>query len=171
MKMPRLARAAWSAPALRPLRSAFTFVEVMVVVVIIGILAAMVIPRFGTVTDDAKASALQAGLGGVRSSIAAYRTKMLLAGSAAYPTLTQLNTTGTVLQSQMPTNPFSNLATVQAVTSAQANARTVLNATTIGWNYYVDNSLTPPVAVFYANSTTVTTVLDSAGNPKTANAL
>ena len=36
-------------------RSAFTFVEVMIVVVIIGILAAIVVPQFGGMTSDARA--------------------------------------------------------------------------------------------------------------------
>jgi prepilin-type N-terminal cleavage/methylation domain-containing protein len=49
--------------------SAFTFVEVMVVVIIIGVLAAIVIPQFGGVTEDAKASACEGGLAGVRSAI------------------------------------------------------------------------------------------------------
>lgn len=150
---------------------AFTFVEVMVVIVIIGIIAAVVIPKFGNVSDDAKSAATQAGVAGVRSAIAGYRTRQLIAGSGAYPTLTQLTTAGTVLQTEMPVNPYNNLSNVQSVSSTQANARTVLNTSTYGWNYFVDNAANPPVAVFYANSTSATTVSNGSGGYKTANQL
>ncbi len=151
--------------------SAFTFVEVMVVVIIIGVLAAIVIPQFGGVTEDAKASACEGGLAGVRSAIAGYRAKAILTGSAAYPSLTQLNTQGVVVEGELPKNPFNGLREVQLVSVGAANSRSVSNTSTYGWNYYVDNTATPPKAVFYANSSQVTTVPDGDGRFKTANEL
>lgn len=133
-------------------RRAFTFLEVMIVVVILGVLAAIVIPQFGTATQDARASALKANLGGVRAAIAGYRANAVLAGSPPYPTLAELTTPNTVVQGAFPENPYNALATVQSVSLVQASARTVVNATTFGWNYYVDNAATPPVAILYANS-------------------
>ena len=153
-----------------PIRRAFTVVELVVVVLMVGILAAIVVPQFGGVTGDAKSGALQGGLAGVRSGIAGFRSKAILAGTSPFPTLTELTTTGTVLQTAMPANPFNNLATVQTVTLAQANARTVVG-TTSGWNYYVDNSASPPVSIFYANSSVTTTISNGSGGYKTANQL
>jgi general secretion pathway protein G len=152
---------------MRSVRTAFTFLEVMVVIVMIGILAAIVVPQFGGVTSDAKASALKASVAGWRSGIAAYRTRQLLAGGSPYPTLTQLTTSGTVLTGDFPTNPYNNKATVQSVTLAQANARTVVNEATIGWNYYIDNSASPPAAIFYPNSDDAVETVS--GTTKTAN--
>ncbi len=155
----------------RTFAAAFTFLEVMVVVVMIGILAAVVVPRFSGVTEDAKATATQGVLGGVRSSIAAFRAKAVLGGTDPYPTLVQLTTTGTVLQQDIPANPFSSVSGVQSVTKSQADARSVVNATKAGWNYFVDNTSNPPTAVFYANSSDRTTVSDGKGGYRTANQL
>jgi prepilin-type N-terminal cleavage/methylation domain-containing protein len=160
-----------SRPRLATAGRAFTLVEVMVVVVILGILAAIAIPQFRGVTDDAKAAAVQGSLGGVRSAIAGYRAQQVIAGNVPFPTLAQLTTQGTVVQGEFPTNPYNNKAGVQAVTLTEATNRTVKNTTTYGWNYYVDNSATPPKAIFYANSSDATTVSNGGGGTKTANQL
>lgn len=154
-----------------PLTRAFSFIELMVVLVIIGILAAIVLPRFSGVTDDARAAATQGDLAGVRSAIAGFRAKNVIAGAPAYPTIAQLITQGQVLQTEFPKNPFTELTEVQAVSKAQAIARTVINSGKFGWNYYVDNAASPPEAVFYINSDAPTNVTDPAGGTKSANQL
>jgi type II secretory pathway pseudopilin PulG len=153
------------------IRRAFSILEITVVIIMVGILAAVVVPKFGGVATDAKSGAVEGTLAGVRSGIASFRSKAILAGTSPFPTLAQLTATGTVLQTSMPKNPFNSLATVQSVTLAQATARTVVNGTTIGWNYYVDNAANPPVAIFYCNSSTATTVSNGSGGFKTANQL
>ena len=54
-------------------RSGFTLVEVLIVVVILGILAATVLPQFTSSSEDAKESALVQNLQTVRSQIELYR--------------------------------------------------------------------------------------------------
>ncbi|MEK6703304.1 MAG: prepilin-type N-terminal cleavage/methylation domain-containing protein [Planctomycetota bacterium] len=152
-------------------RRAFTFIEVAVVIIIIGILAAMVVPKFSSVTDDAKAASVQGTLGGVRAAIAGFRTSALLSSKPPFPTLVELNTLGTVLQQPVPANPFTNQTAVQIVSALAAANRTTSNESSYGWNYFVDNSSTPPTAIFYANSTATTTVKNAAGAFLTANKL
>jgi|CXWL01.1.fsa_nt_gi general secretion pathway protein G len=158
-------------PSFAFFRHAFTFLEIAVVIIIIGILAAMVVPQFSSVTDDAKTASLQGTLGGVRAGIAGYRTQRLLAGQTPFPSLAELTTVGTVLQNEIPENPFNGKSAVQSVSAAAANARTVSNTSTYGWNFYADNTATPPKAIFYANSTDATTDLDDAGAARSANSL
>jgi len=152
-------------------RRAFTFVEIMVVVVLIGIIAAIVVPRFGNITDEARTSALKSVAGGARASIAAYRTRSVISGAALYPTPAQFTTPGAVIEGPIDANPFTGVGGVQTVSAAQAAARAVLNPTQYGWNYFVDNTSVPPQAIFYANSDAATTATGSGGTVLTANQL
>ena len=56
----------------RLLQSGFTLVELLIVVVILSILAAIVVPQFASSTTDAKYSALDANLSGMRSAVELY---------------------------------------------------------------------------------------------------
>ncbi|MHA7812683.1 MAG: competence type IV pilus major pilin ComGC [Phycisphaerales bacterium] len=151
-------------------RKAFTLVEVLIVIVILGVLAAVAVPRFAGASDDAKASAVQSTVAGVRSAIATYRTSAVIQGNDPYPTLAQLSD-GSVLKFEIPPNPFSSVGGVQSVGQAQAEARGVSNPGAAGWNYYVNNNSDPAVAIFYANSEDATTQPDGAGGTRTANEL
>ena len=54
-------------------RSGFTLVEILIVVVILGILAAIVIPQFTSASTEAKESALMSDIQSMRSQIELYK--------------------------------------------------------------------------------------------------
>ncbi|MFK8020101.1 MAG: type II secretion system protein [Pseudomonadales bacterium] len=56
----------------KALQNGFTLVELLIVVIILAILAAIVVPQFSASTDDAKLSALDSNLAALRSSINYY---------------------------------------------------------------------------------------------------
>lgn len=141
----------------------FTLLEAMLTIVVLSILAAVAVPRFVGVSTEARTSGTQAALAGVRASIAAFRTRAMLAGGDAFPTLAELQTDGAVLQSGLPTNPFNNRSAVQSVDEASADARVVSGVDTYGWNYFVDNVSDPPVAIFYANTDDETSLTGDGG--------
>lgn len=58
-------------------RTAFTLVEILIVVIILGILAAIVIPQFTQASNDARAAALVSDLQTVRSQIELYKVQHL----------------------------------------------------------------------------------------------
>ena len=150
---------------------AFTLIELIAVMVVLAVLAGVAIPKYFDYADRAKTASLQGALGGVRTGIANYYADQTFSGAAAYPNLTDLTTVGTVMQETIPNNPYNGLNTVQAVSSGQATARTVVNPTQYGWNYFFDNSTNPPTAVFYANSGDATTADDGSGGFHDANDL
>lgn len=55
------------------MRGAFTFIEVLIVVVILGILAMIVVPQFSEATTDARLNSLQTTLQVVRAQLQVYR--------------------------------------------------------------------------------------------------
>lgn len=74
-------------------RKAFTMLELVFVVVIIGILSAVAIPRFAVTRDDAILAKDKAVVGSVRSALVMERQKRILRGD--FTPITSLNSTGT----------------------------------------------------------------------------
>ena len=153
-------------------RRAFTLIELVAVMIILAILAGIAIPKYFDYADRARTSSTVGTLGGVRTGIASFFADSSISGTAAYPTYVELTTVGTVMQEALPDLPYNDIPDVADITLlASATARVVASPTTIGWNYYVDNTASPPIAIFWANSTTDTTKNDGAGNPIAANDL
>jgi len=61
-------------------RSAFTMIELVFVIVVIGILSAVAIPKFAATRDDAIMSKARTTLASVRSSLSTERQKRILRG-------------------------------------------------------------------------------------------
>ena len=127
-------------------RKGFTLIELIAVVVVLAILAGVALPKYFDYAAQARVSSCKGALGGIRSAIAAFQSNSAANGAAAYPTLAQLNTIGTVMQEIMPDNPYNNSNTVAAATW---NAAAPPISGAAGWNYDV------AVGKFWANTNTV----------------
>lgn len=124
-------------------RKGFTLVELLIVVIILGILAAIVVPQFSDASTDTQVSSLRTNLQTLRGQIELYRLQ-----HGSYPTLTNFvdqmtkktDADGTVNQTTgkfgpylqaIPVNPLNNSAEITSNTSETAK----------GWYYNQDNGL------------------------------
>lgn len=140
-------------------RSAFTLIEVLIVVIIMAVLAATIIPQFSSSTNDAKNSSTVFNLHTIRSQVEMYKVHHLGKVPALATFVDQMTkptdvaglTTGTNLiygpyfQGQVPSNPFNGSNTLVAVKTAGA-APTGPNGTDAGWQYDATTG------AFYPNS-------------------
>lgn len=125
---------------------AFTLIELIVVIVVLAILSGVAIPKYFDYAAKARESACRGTLGAVRAAIANYYSNQIVNnGSGAYPTLVQMQTTGTVMQEPLPNNPYNNSNTIAAATYNTTTPPTAGNA---GWNYDAANGK------FWTNSNT-----------------
>ncbi|MHC4822481.1 MAG: prepilin-type N-terminal cleavage/methylation domain-containing protein [Planctomycetota bacterium] len=115
----------------------FTLVELVVVIIVLGILAGVAVPKFTDFTGDAKDSALKGSLGSVRAAISNYYAYSATeaGGSVGYPTLTELNTYGAVMGIDIPDNPYSTSAVKNTVIAGITSGTPVTSGTTGGWCY------------------------------------
>lgn len=127
-----------------PVARAFTLIELIAVIVVLAILAGVAIPKYFDYSSNAKAAATKGTLGGARSAIANFYANSAVSGTAAYPTLIQVQTVGTVLQEPLPANPYNNDATIASATWATTPPVSGTN----GWNY------DPSSGRFWCNSST-----------------
>ena len=129
-------------------RSAFTLIEVLIVVIIMAVLAATIIPQFSSTTTDTKDSALKFNLHTIRSQIEMYKVHhgnhvpalATFVDQMTKPTDIDGSTTGSNLiygpyfQGEVPANPFNGSNALVAVATAGA-APTVVVAGGAGWQY------------------------------------
>ena len=131
-------------------RTGFTLIELMAVVLILAILAGVALPKFFNYQTQAKAAACKGILGGVRAGIANfYADQAVTTGTAAYPTQVQL-TDGSVMQELVPANPYGANALVAVAALADATSPRTVIAGGNGWAYYPGGGGNK--AVFYANT-------------------
>jgi len=102
----------------------FTLIEIVVVMVILGILAVVAIPKFVDLTTQAKVAATQAGLGALRSTLAIKYAENAAGGSAGYPA----TITGTDFGSnKLPTNKLTDNTAVGVVIAIPGGTATSTN--------------------------------------------
>ena len=89
--------------------SGFTLIELVIVIVILGILAAVAIPKYEDMREQARVATLKGQLGSIRSAIAIQYARNALNGNATFPTLD-----GTIFaDGRVPKEPVNNSLSVK----------------------------------------------------------
>ncbi len=76
------------------MKTAFTMIELIFVIVILGILATVALPKFGDTGTQARIASGKADVMAIRSAILAERQKRVIKGDSSYITGTALNNGG-----------------------------------------------------------------------------
>ena len=151
--------------------SAFTLIELVIVITILAILAAVAIPAFQNLTGRAKDAGVQGAVGAMRSAVATYRSNEIAENRPAnYPTLASMQDQADTAssagnpkameQGNTPDNPWCSTAVTQCaaaadkdkVTSGALSTRAIIVAAGDGaWRYEPSNGL------IYANTSASST--------------
>jgi MSHA pilin protein MshA len=115
------------------MKKGFTLIELIMVMVILGVLAAIAIPKFVDLTGQAKQAATKGGLGAIRSALAIQYAKSATAGSAAFPSSI---TTDYFADARLPKNELNGYTATTATTAVPSGTASSASA---GW-WYISSS-------------------------------
>lgn len=116
-------------------RRGFTLIELVIIIVILGIIAAVAIPKYVDMVTEAKKSAAKGALGGLRSAISIYYANTALTtGTATWPPIDSVRTVGTVMIQAIPKNPY-RLETSAPDSIVTGVTRGTIVGTRGGWAY------------------------------------
>ena len=141
-------------------KSGFTLVEILIVVVILGILAAIVIPQFTDASTEAKTSSLCSDLQTVRSQLELYKIQhndalpVPESGGATWTEMTMYtdisgntNATKTAVYKygpylqKIPTNPFNDSSVIDVDGATIGDSGGGWNFNTTTGAFYADDSV------------------------------
>ncbi len=96
----------------------FTLIELVIVIVILGILAAVAIPRYIRIVSDARTAAVNAMAGGLKSAVMLARAKYIVVGNNALATVDMDGTSVAVMAgSGVPLGTLAGIVTANTDTT------------------------------------------------------
>lgn len=110
-------------------RNAFTLIEILIVVVILGILAAIVVPQFTNAADDANDASVRSQLQTLRSQVELYR--------AQNPTTNAVGADGTPVWTNLIDGDYLTTAPMNPLTGNTTIGTAAVADGSVGWVWRV----------------------------------
>jgi len=129
----------------------FTLIELVIIIVALGIIASVAIPKYKSIVEESREASCRASLGGLRSGVSIYYARMAIeTGTATWPEYDSLITIGTVMEQTLPRNSYCDRFPDSIVSVGPGVAKgTLRNGSRPGWVYK------PSTGEIWANSNTV----------------
>lgn len=85
----------------------FTLIELVIIIVVLGILASVAIPRYRNIVAESREAAARGALGAMRSGVSIfYANTAVTTGTATWPDIDSVRTVGVVMAQELPRNPY-----------------------------------------------------------------
>lgn len=117
-------------------KKGFTLIELVMIIVILGILSAVAIPKYFDLQSQAKTSAEKGVIGGIKSGISTYYANACATGTCAYPSTLDSASVAACSAS----NPCFGNVLSQAITTDWTKASSTTYTGPAGNTYTYDNS-------------------------------
>jgi prepilin-type N-terminal cleavage/methylation domain-containing protein len=87
----------------------FTLIELIIMIVVLGVLAAVVFPKYSDLTAEAKANTCKQSLFSMREAISLWRTGNIVRnGSVSWPAIDSVRAIGGIMVHSIPSNPYQS---------------------------------------------------------------
>ncbi len=118
------------------MKKGFTLIELIMVIVILGLLAAIGIPKYIDLSTSAKLSAAKGAIGSFRAAISiSYANSAVANGTPSFPLLANLSLL--FADGKVPNNPLAGVGNVNGSNQVLATRPGGAGTGTGGWIYYV----------------------------------
>jgi MSHA pilin protein MshA len=113
----------------------FTLIELVIIIVVLGILASVAIPKYRSIVAESREAAARGALGAMRSGVSIYYANAAVTtGTATWPPIDSIRTVGVVMEQAIPRNPYQ-LDTNAPDSIVTGVTKGVVVGTRGGWAY------------------------------------